>query len=631
MNNSNVNLHFNDFNLNVEVSYGDDVTSQARSEIEQIIVHSTEGYRLHNGILDLPWSTFQRILPTIAKLQKRLAFKLVADDSIKPLIEVFQRQFKEARKLQNTLVLKVPEEQIDERLESKGFDLEKRRLKPFQKRDLARLLSLSNGANFSVPGAGKTTVTFALHLLTRTPDTHLLVVGPRSSFGAWKNIINECMYEDAAGNAAEPFTILQGGEQLITDELNSGKQRFVISYDQAIRIPHVLTNYLMQNRVHLVLDESHRMKAGYDSLRGSLLLNLASFPIRRDILSGTPMPQSSHDMQSQLDFLWPGVGLGNRISRGEPPKDVLGNLFVRTTKKELGLKRPKRSFIHVPMSNPQLALYSILREKVLAQKSLLSKKNVEGLMHMRTSVVRLLQASVNPTLALTKVIDDIDKEKSSVIVSQLLENPISPKMQAAINIARDNAQKKEKTLIWTIFRDTIDLLEEQLADLNPMVLHGGISSGDENDIETREARIKRFHEDPTCHVIIANPAAVSEGISLHTVCHNAVYVDRNYISTQYLQSIDRIHRLGLDPGTDTFIYILQSKAPKELGSIDYSVSRRLATKIRAMQELLDDADLHEIALDEEEAEIPIDEEIEDVLSLIEELENSKDLTSEEEA
>jgi hypothetical protein len=122
--------------------------------------------------------------------------------------------------------------------------------------------------------------------------------------------------------------------------------------------------------------------------------------------------------------------------------------------------------------------------------------------------------------------------------------------------------------------------------------------------------------------MIANPAAAGEGISLHQVCHEAIYLDRSYVSTHYLQSIDRIHRLGLPENTITNIHIYRTKAPTMVGSIDLSVSRRLSTKIRNLQALLDDPDLHEIALDEENADDPIDWDIDmqDLVDLVEELE-----------
>jgi len=131
-----------------------------------------------------------------------------------------------------------------------------------------------------------------------------------------------------------------------------------------------------------------------------------------------------------------------------------------------------------------------------------------------------------------------------------------------------------------------------------------------------------FHSrDMTCRVLVANPAACSEGISLHRVCHHAVYVDRTYNAAHYLQSVDRIHRLGLEPGTNTFVYVLESVAPGVIGSIDYSVRRRLITKLNMMAAALEDIDLQQLALDEQQAEEPIDYDIrfEDIVDLINEL------------
>jgi SNF2 family DNA or RNA helicase len=86
---------------------------------------------------------------------------------------------------------------------------------------------------------------------------------------------------------------------------------------------------------------------------------------------------------------------------------------------------------------------------------------------------------------------------------------------------------------------------------------------------------------------VANPAACGEGISLHEVCHHAIYVDRNYNAAQYLQSEDRIHRLGLPKNQNTIVEILCCP-----DSIDESVNDRLIMKARRMAEVLNDHDLH---------------------------------------
>jgi hypothetical protein len=198
-------------------------------------------------------------------------------------------------------------------------------------------------------------------------------------------------------------------------------------------------------------------------------------------------------------------------------------------------------------------------------------------------------------------------------------------------LARQLAKQGRKSVIWTIFTDTIEQMAAGLADLNPVTLYGAIPSGDPNDPNTREGRIRRIHEDPSCMVLIANPAAAGEGINLHMAVHEALYLDRSYVSTHFLQSVDRIHRLGLPPDVVTNVHIFQTKAPQGLGCIDHSVSRRLGQKIRALQQLLDDKDLHQVAFDEENSEEPIeyDVEFQDLVDLVEELEGKLSFDEEE--
>jgi SNF2 family DNA or RNA helicase len=285
------------------------------------------------------------------------------------------------------------------------------------------------------------------------------------------------------------------------------------------------------------------------------------------------------------------------------------------------------------MDSGQLALYSIVRNEFIRDYSKQISRGMGDAQFLRArrSVMRLLQLSINPALALSAMAND-DVKVDSNIVDLVLDEGHSAKMRAIMDHAYALAREGKKCVIWTIFTDTIHSFVSALADLNPVFIHGGVPSGLPDDPESREGRIRRFHEDSGCYVLVANPAAAGEGISLHTVCHNAIYADRSYVSTHYLQSIDRIHRLGLGPDEETHIHIYRSKAPPVIGSIDMSVSRRLVEKIRNMQQLLDDPDLHEIAFDEEEAADPLDYDVElkDIIDLIAELEGTApDALSEE--
>ena len=97
-------------------------------------------------------------------------------------------------------------------------------------------------------------------------------------------------------------------------------------------------------------------------------------------------------------------------------------------------------------------------------------------------------------------------------------------------------------------------------------------------------------------VLLSNPATLGEGISLHHVCHDAVYVDRDFAAGRYLQSLDRIHRLGLAADTVTNITVLVTA-----NTIDEHVDRRLEDKLTFLGRILDDPAVVELGDLEEEA------------------------------
>lgn len=88
---------------------------------------------------------------------------------------------------------------------------------------------------------------------------------------------------------------------------------------------------------------------------------------------------------------------------------------------------------------------------------------------------------------------------------------------------------------------------------------------------------------------------MSEGVSLHHACHDAVYLDRTFNAGQY-QSLDRIHRLGLAPGTETRITFLNC-----VNTIDETVDGRVRVKAARLAQLLSDPNLVTMALPDDDA------------------------------
>ena len=492
-----------------------------------------------------------------------------------------------------------------------------RKLMPFQLRDFANLLAIPHAANFSVPGAGKTSVAYSIYEAERQSDrlARMLVVAPISAFSTWIDEAVECFAKapqiqryDGSGIKAE------------TEVLICNYHRLTFSYEE-------IAAWVSAKSCYVVLDEAHRMKRGWEGQWGSACLNLAFLAERRGILTGTPAPQSPIDLLALIDFLWPNQA--NRIfpsaalirdphpeSLAEVAK-VIRPLFVRTTKRELGLTPPTYSAITVPLSELHADIYNALLRQYAGSYEL-QRRDRSTFARMGEIVMYLLEAATNPSLLVAGSSEHdpivfrhppLDIPEDSPLRELLLnyhhyETP--SKMVQLAQIVETNASNDRKTLIWTNFVRNITTLERMLARYSPAVVHGGIPSevSQPGAPLVREAEIDRFENDEGCMVLIANPAAAGEGINLQEACHDAVYLDRTFNAGTYLQSVDRIHRLGLPADQETRITFLLSE-----GTIDEQVDSRVHDKAERLGMMLDDPDIVLMALpDEEDYGLPLDEE-----------------------
>jgi len=108
-------------------------------------------------------------------------------------------------------------------------------------------------------------------------------------------------------------------------------------------------------------------------------------------------------------------------------------------------------------------------------------------------------------------------------------------------VQNDILGKKEKVIIWTIFIQNAKQLQEYFSKQGIVseLLIGEIAP------LIREDTIEKFNNpaNKDFSVVIANPFSVAESISLHEGCHNAIYLERDYNCSNFLQSKDRIHRV----------------------------------------------------------------------------------------
>ncbi|MFF0545333.1 DEAD/DEAH box helicase [Nocardia thailandica] len=462
-------------------------------------------------------------------------------------------------------------------------------LTDFQLRDIARLLSLQHGANFSVPGAGKTRVGLATFQGFRDAGEveRLLIVAPKSAHSSWLYENGTCL--------TEPLRM-----EVVGSRIPSGSNALIVNYERLDSNLEALGRWIVERPTMLVLDEAHRMKRGADGIYGSACLALGPRARHRLILTGTPAPNGVKDLENLFGFVWPGHGrrtVTQAVAGGDlaQASAALKPLFVRTTKGELELPPVSASIVHVPLPPLHREIYDALIGQYSARASALE----EDFQALGRTVVYLLMAATSPALLslgatrydpLAYQVPPLPIQEDSSLLDLMQDLPtyeMSPKFQETLSIVSANAARGRKTLVWSTFVRSLLTLERLLGEYRPAVVHGGTAD--------REAEIHRFRSDPDCFVLLSNPATLGEGISLHHECHDAVYVDRDFAAGKYLQSLDRIHRLGLAPDTETRVTVLSAR-----GTIDELVNERLGDKVSFMGAILDDPAVQQLAdLDEE--------------------------------
>lgn len=496
---------------------------------------------------------------------------------------------------------------LKEELDRAGF---KRKLKPFQLENLAKILQLPHGADFSVPGAGKTTVALANFTLNRARGKveRLLVVGPIAAFQAWREDSRECL------NRAPSVVVHSGLGSLIpdnTDILLTNYNRVASDYDR-------LREFVAARPTQVILDEAHRIKRGEQGVHGRAVLDLAYAAQRRDVLTGTPAPQGAFDLIAPIRFLYPGqdqkilpeAAYAERDGRDtevlRSTSAAISRYFVRTPKSRLDLPGTNFEVVRGPMRPIQQAVYDSLLGRYRGEFTL-EREDRRRFDRLGRITMYLLEAATNPMLLIAGS-DESDERgfehpplelRGDEPVAQLLQRYRDhevpwkyDKISEIVNAAADN---QEKVIIWSTFIRNLKLLTYHLRQHQPALVHGGVPPADTAapGIITRDAEFDRFRNDPACRVLLANPAACGEGVSLHHWCHHAVYLDRTFNAGHFLQSQDRIHRLGLEDGTVTRFTLLLSR-----DTIDETIDGRLREKVIALSKLMDDPGLVQVALPE---------------------------------
>lgn len=505
-----------------------------------------------------------------------------------------------------------------------------RTLKDHQVKAAFHLFSVKNGANFSVPGSGKTSVVLAVYEKMRLEGkcNTLFVVGPPSSFQPWKS-----EFEATLGRKPDSVTLSGGNKGLRKAEyykfFDESAEIYLSTFHTILNDHNDVINFFRQREIKafLVVDEAHYMKQLNGSWANSLL-KISSFAEYRCVLTGTPIPKSYTDIFNLFDFLIPKgnvlteddrikINLCEKKGQDKEVKKILeekiGPLFYRVRKKDLGLM-PARFHdpIIVKMNPVEERIHTYIKSRItdLSREEFLENHDILSRL-WRGRMIRLRQTTSYSGLLLKS----IKNYKESIIdpgseLYDLIANydstEVPAKLEYLLLMVKNLNSSGQKVLIWSNFIDTLKLIKSHLSETNitSEMIYGQTPTNKDirrNFFEekTRE-KIRDEFVDPESglDVLIANPAACAESISLHKTCHHAIYYDLSYNCAQYLQSLDRIHRVGGSEKTISNYYFLNYN-----NSVDLDIRNNLEKKAAKMYDIIDrDYEVYNLDLFEEEAD-----------------------------
>ena len=500
----------------------------------------------------VPWNLYLRKLSDVFAIEEQSGEKIEYSQEAEILIQYAQQNqaMYENEAIQNNIT----KDTISGLLKDRGF---KRKLKkPYQIDNVLELSKRNSGATFSVPGAGKTTEALAFFTLKAAEEDVLLVVAPINAFSAWDLELRGCYVNDSLS-----FTPINTTKSLqVKKLLNTGRRFYIVNYHKLHKIKDLLADFMLANNVFLFLDESHYIKT-YGSIRTSAALSIAHLPKAKLIMTGTPLPNSLEDLVPQFNFIYPEIN-----SNVENIVDKIRKVYVRTPRNLLKIPDGTFTPVAIPLGEPMRKLYRVFRKDVISN---LEYHTAIEIKKIKQSVMLILQLISNPILLLNKV------SNIPGFPLDLLQSLTSPKLDYACERARHFNSKGQKVVIWTSFRENIKTIAYRLQDINCKIIMGGITP------EERALAIDQFNNSSECNVIVINPAAGSEGISLHHHCHRAIYIDRTFNAVHWLQSQDRIRRIGQKYNPEYEILI-------HMDTIDDRIGDRLNQKTKLMEKVLND-------------------------------------------
>lgn len=492
-----------------------------------------------------------------------------------------------------------------------------RKLREKQLWDSFFMFAMSKSCNFSVPGSGKTSSVLGVYAFLKAKGLikRIVMIGPKNAFGSWIDEFNICfsgkeelkvfnIHDSIYRNSREKKRALTFG--------TGNTNLFLFNYECIGSYEKEIID-LIDDKTLLVFDEVHKVKRVDGENPGTYAgyaLKVSQNSRYTIVMTGTPIPNSYTDLYNILHILYNDeyreffgfpINMLKKPSEQELNKvnEKIQPFFCRTTKQQLMVpKANEDEMIKIITTNEEQKLFEIITAKY--------RKNKLALF------LRLLQLESNPKMILQSLdlnefkdildidddVDAIDYVDYSEEVKSLVEAiSVTSKMNICIQQIQRLILQGKKVIVWCIFIDSIKNMESLLrnAGIKVRCIYGEVELKDRNSI-INEFKSGNFE------VLITNPHTLAESVSLHSVCHDAIYFEYSYNLVHLLQSKDRIHRLGLPENQYTQYYYLLNifEYHGKDFSIDEQVYNRLMEKERIMLDAIDNNYMEEVTTTQED-------------------------------
>ena len=410
---------------------------------------------------------------------------------------------------------------------------------------------------FHDPGLGKTLTTLRIfsHYRATNPGLRLLVVCPLS-------LIRAAWQEDC-----KRFTEFEFSAH---EDIMPGKMPDIIgiNFERLIQTKRLqqITTLLKTGDWMLAVDESSRMK-NFKSITTKTLLQLAPLAKYRLALSGTPAPNGEWEYWAQARFVAPNILPASyfqfrnqyfHLARGNQVLMTQGRVMTRAMSQQIFMQGWKYAI------TPEKR--EILMSKIKTISHIVRKQDA---LDLPEKIYQIREVRLNPNERrayndmrrdLVAEIKEGFSKKAEVhqIVAEVALAKLQKLRQASSGFFYTEEHQAVRAGRSSKLRELRDTIEESVGDKQCIIwinyreeaaAISALLTEDEKTFSTlyaetadKEKSINDFKSGAS-QFLIANSQSAGHGLTFVN-CDTAIYFSLSYSYEQYIQSQDRIHRIG---------------------------------------------------------------------------------------